>query len=110
MSRSREAEELQHHPQRGTIFQSWVVSEVDQSFVHHGDIARLFRYRETRGPELGLLIYQGRQLDIVEIKSAAAVTSVFSKTCIAFRNARKMPEINLIPFKQYHRGDEATLA
>ena len=110
MSRSREAEELQHHPQRGTIFQSWVVSEVDQSFVHHGDIARLFHYRETRGPELDLLIYQGRQLDIVEIKSAAAVTSVFFKNLHRFSERQEDAGNKFDSFKQYHRGDEATLA
>lgn len=73
----REPEQLQFHPLRGAIFESWVVAEVYKGIVHSGDRPRLFHYRETRGIEIDLLIEHEPRVDPVEIKSGATIASDF---------------------------------
>lgn len=82
----REPEQLQSHPLRGAIFESWVVAEVYKGIVHSGQRPSLFHYRESRGIELDLLIENGRRLDRVEIKSGATIASDF------FRNLKRFAE------------------
>ncbi len=70
-----EPQQLRHHPQRGAIFESWVVSELFKNLVHRGKPANLFHYREARGLEIDLIIEAGQQLHAVEIKSAETIAS-----------------------------------
>jgi len=74
-----EPAQLRHHPQRGAIFESWVVSELYKAQVHDGKRPSMFHYRESRGPEIDLLIDQGECLHAIEIKSGATASSNFFK-------------------------------
>jgi predicted AAA+ superfamily ATPase len=74
-----EPAQLRHHPLRGPIFESWVVSELYKSLVHHGERTTMFHYRESRGPEIDLLIDRGEYLHVIEIKSGATASSDFFK-------------------------------
>jgi len=76
----REPEQLRHHPLRGAIFESWVVSELYKAQLNRGEEPNMFHYRESRGPEIDLLVNRGDVLHAIEIKSGATVTSD------AFRN------------------------
>jgi predicted AAA+ superfamily ATPase len=80
----REPEQLCLHPLRGAIFESWVVSEVYQGFVHRGEKPSLFHDRETRGLEIDLIIERATGWDAVEIKSGATITREF------FENFRRL--------------------
>ena len=82
----REPEQLRHHPLRGAIFESWVVSELYKLQIHEGEQPRMFHYRETRGPEIDLLIDRGDKLHAVEIKSGATAAPDF------FRHFDLLPE------------------
>jgi len=48
----RTPEQLASHPQRGAIFESWVVSEVMKARLHQGPPGGLFHFREARGPKV----------------------------------------------------------
>jgi len=82
----REPEQLYHHPLRGAIFESWVVSEIFKAHVHGGDQPRIFHYRETRGIEIDLLIEQFQSLDAIEIKSGATISRDFFKNLERFHD------------------------
>ncbi|MGM0578072.1 MAG: ATP-binding protein [Myxococcota bacterium] len=73
----RSPEELRHHPLRGAIFESWVVSQIYKHHVHRGARPALFHLRERRGRELDLLVEHGRAVDLVEMKSGATVQQSF---------------------------------
>lgn len=79
-----DSEQLRHHPHRGGIFESWVVSEVFKKMIHKGSQPRIFHYRETRGIELDLLIESGLNLDVVEIKSGSTLSQSFFKNFRVF--------------------------
>ncbi len=93
----REPEQLRHHPLRGAIFESWVVSETYKACVHSGGRPRLYHYRETRGIEIDMLIEQAEAMDVVEIKSGATVAEDFFKNLDLFmdrlKNAKAAPSI-----------------
>lgn len=68
-------EQLRHHPLRGAIFESWVVSEVVKAYTHRGQAPAVFHYRESRGVEIDLIIQNGAELDAIEIKSGATLAN-----------------------------------
>jgi len=79
-----EPEQLRHHPLRGSIFESWVVSELYKTYTHRGEKLNFFHYRETRGLEVDLLIEQGEHVKSIEIKSGATATPAFFKNLDRF--------------------------
>lgn len=85
----REPDQLFHHPLRGAIFESWVISEIFKASVHSGIQPRIFHYRETRGIEIDLLIEQPEGMDVVEIKSGATISSDFFKNLDRFSDRVK---------------------
>lgn len=54
-----------------------MVSEIYKCLSHNGLEPRLFHYREARGPEIYLLIDQGKNLAAIEIKSGATISHDF---------------------------------
>lgn len=82
----REPGQLRHHPLRGAIFESWVVSELYKAQLNRGEEPNMFHYRESRGPEIDLFVNRGDILHAIEIKSGATVASD------AFRNFRDLGE------------------
>jgi predicted AAA+ superfamily ATPase len=75
----RKAEDIRLHPLKGAIFESFVVSELRKRFVHKGQRAPLFFFRDARGNEVDLLIDLGLRRLPVEIKLGETVVSDFVK-------------------------------
>ncbi|HYL05526.1 MAG TPA: DUF4143 domain-containing protein [Thermoanaerobaculia bacterium] len=71
------AEQLAVHPQRGALFESWVVAELLKARFARGLGSNLFFWRDRSGHEVDLLIEQGAALTPVEIKSGRTVASDF---------------------------------
>lgn len=75
----REPEQLRHHPLRGAIFESWVVSELYKVQANRGERPQMFHYRESRGPEIDVLVLQDDCLHAIETKSGATASTDFFK-------------------------------
>lgn len=73
----RSPAELVHHPLRGSIFESWVVSEVYKAQLHRGRAPSLHYFRDHRGSEVDLIAETGESLVLAEAKSAATVGGDF---------------------------------
>ncbi|MBI5500715.1 MAG: ATP-binding protein [Deltaproteobacteria bacterium] len=103
----REPGQLAHHPLRGAIFESWVVSEVYKVQVHAGREPRVFHFRESRGLEVDLLLEEAGGAMLTEIKSGATVASDFFEPLrrlseLLRRRGLAAPELRLV-----YGGDEA---
>ena len=82
----RSPAELEHHPLRGAIFESWVASEAAKAFIHAGQAPPLAHWRETRGFEVALVIARGARPRLVEVKSGqTAATDAVSRLAEAAR-------------------------
>jgi uncharacterized protein len=81
----RTATELDRHPLRGAVFESWVVSEVLKSRLHRGVPPRLSFYRDQPGLEVDLVVEEGRRVEAVEIKSGQTIASDALASLVKFR-------------------------
>ena len=68
-------DQLEHHPIRGALFESWVVSEIIKTQLHSGRASRIHHFRESRGLEVDAVLEDGERLVLVEAKSGATVKS-----------------------------------
>jgi predicted AAA+ superfamily ATPase len=69
--------QLQTHPSRGAIFESWVASELLKQRHHQGLQPAAYHYREVAGLEVDLLIQDGLDLLLVEAKSSQTMDGSF---------------------------------
>lgn len=58
---------------RGAIFQTWVTTEIRKARANRGINRGLHHYRETRGIKLDLVVHDGQDVRLVEVKSGATV-------------------------------------
>ncbi len=70
-----EPAQLDTHPLRGALFESWVVGEIHKGWVHAGRQPRLWHLRATRGPEADVLVEVGATMYAIECKSGATLAS-----------------------------------
>ncbi|MDP9122387.1 MAG: ATP-binding protein, partial [Acidobacteriota bacterium] len=71
------AGQLAVHPQRGPLFETWVVAELLKARFSRGLGSNLYFWRDRSGNEVDLLIEQGATLMPVEIKSGQTVAPDF---------------------------------
>ena len=69
----RSVDQLRVHPLRGSIFETWVVSEIAKHRTNRGEHAGLFFYRDRHGVEADLVIDHGGALTIVEAKAGQTI-------------------------------------
>jgi uncharacterized protein len=62
--------QLATHPLRGALFETWVVAEIAKAHLHRGRRPHLSFYRDRRGLEIDLILEQGADLLLIEIKAA----------------------------------------
>ncbi len=76
----RTPDQLHSHPLRGSIFETWIVSEIAKQRFHHGRVGGLSFYRDRSGTEVDLVIENPDALTLVEAKSASTPSSAFLHT------------------------------
>ncbi|RPA66621.1 ATP-binding protein [Cyclobacteriaceae bacterium YHN15] len=76
------AEQLAFHPQRGSIFETFVVSEMVKKRTNAGKEINLYYWRDKTGREIDLIIDQGLSLLPIEIKSGKTVTTEYFKNLL----------------------------
>ena len=103
----RSPDQLQVHPLRGALFESWCAAEILKARVHRGAANGLFHLREARGMELDLVVETGRRTIAVEVKSGATVASAFFHALQAFPERAKHANPHLEPAARLiHGGDD----
>jgi predicted AAA+ superfamily ATPase len=60
---------------RGSIFESWAVSEIYKRLVHQAVVPRLFHYRDSKRLEVDLVCESGEKLILTELKSGETIAS-----------------------------------
>ena len=74
-------EQLQTHPLRGAIFETWVVSEIVKHHANRGQTSRMLSfYRDQNGAEVDLILHDSpNHLTLLETKSGKTASSDFLK-------------------------------
>ena len=71
----REAAQLDRHPLRGAIFESWVVSEIIKQRFNQGEANGVYFFRDKAGLECDVLVSGGKTLKLVEVKAGQTIAS-----------------------------------
>jgi len=71
----RSPHQLEAHPLRGPIFETWVAGEVLKSRLHRGLPGGLSFFRDRKGLEVDLIADTGRELVAIEAKSGRTVAA-----------------------------------
>lgn len=75
----RAPDQLEVHPTRGAVLESWAVSEVVKYHLHRATTPTLHFYRDRQGLEVDLVVDRGSDLVAVEVKSGrTAAPDLFS--------------------------------
>jgi uncharacterized protein len=69
------AEQLLVHPHRGSIFETFIASEIMKSAFHSGETPSLYFWRDRSGNEIDFLVNRGSDLLPIEAKSGKTVAS-----------------------------------
>jgi len=85
----REPSQLRHHPLRGAIFESWVVSEHYKQQIHRGQEPQFFHFRETRGVEVDLVQIADGATILVEAISGETIAGDFFRSLQALEQLLK---------------------
>jgi len=72
-------DQLSIHPLRGSIFETFIVSELVKKRTNAGKEVNLFYWRDKTGREIDIIVDEGLNLLPIEIKSGKTVTSEYFK-------------------------------
>lgn len=78
-------EQLQNHPARGAIFETWMASELLKQRHHRGLQPAAHHYREVTGLEVDMLLQDGQHLTLVEAKSGQTMDGSFLEPLLETR-------------------------
>ena len=70
----RTTEQMVTHPLRGSIFETFIISELIKSKLNQGEKPAFSFWRDSNGNEVDLLVVHGTRLIPVEIKSGRTLT------------------------------------
>ncbi|MFK7960355.1 MAG: ATP-binding protein [Phycisphaerales bacterium] len=69
----RRREHLDAHPLRGSLFETWVVSEIFKHRSNRGETAGMFTLRDRDGREADVLVETGDRRLLVEVKASRTI-------------------------------------
>ena len=70
------ADVLERGAMSGAMLETWVVSEIMKSYLHHGRTPRIYFYRDKDKREVDLLIEENGTLYPIEIKKTASIQNM----------------------------------
>lgn len=72
-------EQLALHPQRGALFETWLVAEILKSRLNQALSSNLYYWRDHIGNEVDIILELGNKLVAIEAKSGQTVSTDFFK-------------------------------
>lgn len=71
----RTVEQLRNHPLRGSIFESWVASEIVKIHENSGERPRISHYRDQSQVEAGLIVEIANEFKVIEVRASQTAKS-----------------------------------
>ncbi|MCA9290753.1 MAG: ATP-binding protein [Phycisphaerales bacterium] len=119
--RIRTTDQLRTHPLRGSIFETWVVSEIVKHRTNRGEITGLSFYRDRNAVEVDLVVDRADGRTLVEVKAAQTASvrhfdgvrrardllAVPGRPCAAIvayggDEVHVRPDVELVPWNRLH--------
>jgi uncharacterized protein len=100
----RSPDDLRHHPLRGAVFESWVLSEMVKAHLQAGEVPDITFFRDRHGLEADAFVRAGPRAILVEIKSGETVAQDAFAGLDAVGSALKESETALVMEKLVIHG------
>lgn len=84
-----DSRQIETHPLRGELFETFIVTELIKTKLNNGNQDNSFFYRDHKGNEIDIILDNGFNLDLIEIKSAQTIKPSFWK---GFSSFPKLPK------------------
>ncbi|MCX6929520.1 MAG: ATP-binding protein [Verrucomicrobia bacterium] len=81
----RNTAQLDLHPLRGAIFESWVVSEITKQRYNRGESNGIYFFRDRAGLESDVLVQGRKTLKLVEVKAGQTIASDWTANSLRIR-------------------------
>jgi predicted AAA+ superfamily ATPase len=81
----RDTAQLDLHPLRGAIFESWVVSEITKQRYNRGESNGIYFFRDRAGLESDVLVQGRKTLKLVEVKAGQTIASDWAANSLRIR-------------------------
>jgi predicted AAA+ superfamily ATPase len=97
----RDAGQLDLHPLRGAVFESWVVSEILKQRFNRGELNGVFFFRDKAGLESDALVQGRRKLTLVEVKAGRTISSDWAANANKIRSlfaATKQATVSVVVY------------
>jgi predicted AAA+ superfamily ATPase len=114
----RDAAQLDVHPLRGALFESWVVSEILKQRFNQGETNGVYFFRDKAGLESDVLVQGCKTLKLVEVKAGQTISSdwatnnqkimgLFARTkqavaCVVVYGGNERQERNGVTYLPWH--------
>ena len=85
----RSAEDFRMHALYGSIFETYVISELLKNYLNRGEEHPIYFWRDSTGNEIDVLIDQGDELTPLEIKAGQTVNPDFFKGIQSWKKLTK---------------------
>ncbi len=101
----KSADHIKNHPLKGSLFETYVVSELLKKKLNRGERDNLFFYRDQKGNELDIILDNGFDLDLIEVKLSRTLNTSFLK------GFKHFPEIDNFQYKEHiiYGGDNSCM-
>ena len=105
----RTTEQMETHPLRGNMFETFIISELIKSRLNRGERPTFTFWRDSNGNEVDLIVEEGTKLIPIEIKSGKTLTRDsfvgLEKWCALAGGAVMMPSLIFGGSEAYqHKG------
>ena len=86
------------HYLKGSIFETYVISELLKSKFNSGSGSELFFWKDSNGNEIDCIISNGTELKAIEIKAGETIKSDFYQTLYLWNelDTKKNKSLNLV--------------
>jgi predicted AAA+ superfamily ATPase len=114
----RDVAQLDVHPLRGAIFETWVVSEIIKQRYNRGESNGVYFFRDKSGLESDVLVQGRKTLKLVEVKAGQTISSdwaanmqkimgMFARTkqgvsCVVVHGGKERQERNGVIYLPWH--------
>ncbi len=82
----KEIKHISALPNKGSLFENFIVADFYKRIYHRGEIPNLYFYRDSGGYEIDMVLDSPNGLDLFEIKMGATYSHDFSKNLIYYSN------------------------
>ncbi len=89
--RIRKVEDLLIHPARGSIFESFVISELHKRLLNRAEPSDIYFWRDFTGHEVDVVFYQGPKTTGIEVKSGMTIATDFFANLTYWRKLHSQP-------------------